>query len=205
MEFPELQCPFEKQNVLRCLVRTLNGDFLLPTKLYWLRPLLVEANLNQIANYKVHHPYCYITVRHGEVTSVTDDEWHVDGFSMNVTHLPEQNYIWVDKIPTEYLAKKFFIPTTFNPREHNLQWFFQDRIRSESIIKTIEEKSLYCFDPYIVHRRPKVSEGTIRTFVRISFIPIEIQDVNNSFNPMIPTNYTRDGVKDLRNNLKRFV
>jgi len=57
-------------------------------------------------------------------------------------------------------------------------------------------------DPYVVHRRPPISNGVVRTFVRISFTPIEIPDVNNTPNPLIPTqHYITDGVKSFREHL----
>jgi len=56
----------------------------------------------------------------------------------------------------------------------------------------------YCLrcEPYVIHRRPPNTQGIHRTFVRISFTPIEIMDINNTENPAIQTNYTRDGIKD---------
>ena len=55
-------------------------------------------------------------------------------------------------------------------------------------------------DPYVPHRRPASTQGEMRCFVRVSFTPIEINDVNNAQNPLIPRNYTRDGV-EIRNQL----
>lgn len=157
----------------------------------------------------VKHPFCYLTIRKGPVTSVTDDEWHVDGFSQTVTHLPEQNYIWVDDTPTEYLnGFPIKIPNDFNPNRHNIHKFFQKEINEYNgalPIQYIEPKTLYCMDPYIIHRRPTISNNSLdRTFVRLSFTPIEIEDVNNTPNPLIPTNYTRDGVKVMRDKLKNY-
>jgi hypothetical protein len=40
--------------------------------------------------------------------------------------------------------------------------------------------------------------------VRLSYTPIEIADSNNTPNPLLPTNYTRDGVKDFRDTLVRY-
>lgn len=56
-------------------------------------------------------------------------------------------------------------------------------------------------DPYIIHKRPTVPEGKVRTFVRVSHVPIEIPDVNNTQNPLMPKNYDRDGVKEFRDSL----
>lgn len=166
-------------------------------------PLIYEVHRHQ-ENIGIRQPFCHITVRHGEVTSKKDDEWHVDGFSMNVSHLPEQNYIWVNKYPTEYIERRFDIPEDFNPRKHNIHLFFQDVIEDEEI-KTLDEETLYCLDPYIVHRRPEVPKGITRTFVRVSFCPMEIKDINNTQNPLLPREYERDGVETFRENLERYA
>jgi hypothetical protein len=127
----------------------------------------------------------------------------VDGFSTNVTHLPEQNYVWVNKIPTEYIEQSFDFPKDFDPRLHNIHWFLEDKVRNENI-RTCDPETIYCFDPYVVHRRPKITQGMVRTFIRITYCPMEINDVNNTVNPLIETNYKRDGVKSFRDRLVKY-
>jgi len=80
----------------------------------------------------IEHSFCYLTVRSGKVTSRTDDVWHVDGYSEKITHLPEQNYIWCDKFPTEYVEKAFKIPDDFNPKIHNIHLFLQEEIEKSN-------------------------------------------------------------------------
>lgn len=203
LESVDVSCPHDRQYVLRMLVREPFGDFMIPPELAWLTPLLDKATEHQ-EKMGVRQPFCHITVRHGEVTSEKDDEWHVDGFSMNVTHLPEQNYLWVNRYPTEYVERSFDIPEDFDPRKHNIHLLFQDLMNGNDEVKTVEEETLYCMDPYIVHRRPEVPTGIDRTFVRISFCPMEIKDVNNTENPLIPRDYERDGVEEFRESLERY-
>lgn len=200
--FIDIPVPKERHYVLRMLIKTAFSDFKIPESLEWCRPIIEKA-YNRQKELNIHQPYCYLTIRSGLVNSQTDDEWHVDGFSLNVTHIPEQNYIWTDKKPTEYIVKKFKFPKDFNHKKHNIHQFFQDRIK-DTKIHTCKEKNLYCMDPYIVHKRPDETNNINRCFIRVSFTPIEIDDINNTINPLLKTHYTRDSVKSFRNKLERY-
>ena len=178
-------------------------DFKIPTELEWCTNLILEAIENQ-KRMGINQPFCYITVRHGFVTSTLDDEWHVDDFSTTITHLPEQNYYWSNTHPTDYIVKKIKFPKDFDAQKHNVHLFFQDNINENDEVKKMEANTLYCFDPYVIHRRPVDAKNLMRTFVRLSFTPIEINDVNNTLNPLIETNYTRDGKIEFRDKLLRY-
>ena len=65
----------------------------------------------------------------------------------------------------------------------------------------MKAKRVYGFDPYVVHRRPDGTNGMNRCFIRLSYTPIEIEDVNNTYNPLLHTDYKRDGIKEMRNKL----
>ena len=199
----DAQCPYESQNILRMLIKSPSSDgFQIPEKLEWLNYLISMSNLSQSLN-DINQPFCYVTVRHGEVKTKTDDEWHLDGFSMRITHIPEQNYIWVDSdLTTEYVEQSYDIPKDFNPLEYNMNKLLIKQL-NESTIKQIEAKKLTVMDPYILHRRPSKTFGKKRTFVRISYTPIEIDDINNTKNPLLKTHYTKDGVA-FRNKLKEY-
>lgn len=196
-----LNIPKDECKVLRMLIECKESGIWMPNSLEWCRPLIAEAMKSQEA-LGIRHQFCYLTVRSGIVDSVNDDVWHVDGFSTRVTHIPEQNYIWCDKYPTQYLDQQFAIPKDFNPREHNIHTYFQDRAKDENIV-ILEEETMYAMDPYNIHRRHPAIRGVWRTFVRISFTPIEIDDVNNTQNYMLPTDYKQDGVA-FRKTLKRY-
>jgi hypothetical protein len=213
-QFNQLNEPFEigsliltppdtRQYVLRMLIKRPFNELSIPEHLIWVKPLVDLAFANQ-AKFDVRHPFCYLTVRHGFVTSKTDDVWHVDGFSLQFSHLPEQNYIWASHTPTEYVTKKISFPNDFDSFKHNIHLYFDDVISEQDEIKTIKPKTVYCMDPYVIHRRPKV-QHIERTFIRVSFTPIEISDINNTFNPLMPTNCNRDGIKEFRNNLIRYT
>ena len=84
----------ERQYVLRCPIKLFGSSVLVPEELTWTQPLIDAAQQYQEEVVGVDQPHMYLTVRHGEVTSQTDDEFHVDGFSLKSEHIPEQNYVW---------------------------------------------------------------------------------------------------------------
>lgn len=196
----ELNPPDVRQYVLRMLIkRMFDTYYKLPGELDWVRPMIEMAEAHQ-RSLGIRQPYVYLTIRNGVVNTKTDDTWHVDGFSQTITHLPEQNYIWTDKMPTEYVEKSFAFPSDFDSAKHNIHSFFNKRIEDKDIL-TMKAKTVYGMDPYIVHRRPTISQGVNRCFIRVSFTPIEIEDVNNTHNDLIPTDYKRDGIRDMRSKL----
>ena len=196
----ELVSPQEEQYILRMAVKAENDQYLIPEELDWVKPMF-DIALEHQQEIGADHPFCYITVRHGIVKSKRDDEWHVDGFSTKVPHLPEQNYIWANRDATEYAELITHFPDAFNPREHNINHFLEKFVTE---VKKADSKTVYCMDPYILHRRPVSTTGTLRTFVRISFVPIEINDVSNTQNPLLNRTYTDDGLI-FRSQLKSFV
>jgi hypothetical protein len=200
----ELAPPEKDYYILRMLIKNTLGEYKLPDNLQWVYPLVQKAQAHQDV-IGVAHSFCYLTIR--TKNSRTADEWHVDGFSTKITHIPEQNYVWVNKNPTLIATCKYNFPKEFNPRKHNIHWFFQDRINYDAIyMYQLDCSTIYCMDPYVIHKRPYITSNQSRgrIFVRISHTPIEIADINNTINPLIQTNYTRDGIKDFRNSLIRF-
>jgi hypothetical protein len=94
------------------------------------------------------------------------------------------------------------IPQDFDPLRHNINNYLAPLV-DDSQVQQCVPGVLYCLDPYILHRRPQVVPGTMRTFVRVSFVPIEINDIHNSQNPLLPRIYSADGVAH-RNTLTNY-
>lgn len=196
----------ESQMVLRMLVEAPYSNGLqLPDELRWLSGVIAQAKAFQHEKIGIAHPFTYVTVRHGLVASEHDDDWHVDGFSVKYNHLPEANYVFTTGThPTEIARERFVFPKDFDPIKHNIHRFFQHRVREQSV-EQLEPNTLYLMDPYVVHRRPPSTSGSERTFVRISFTPIEIPDENNTKNPLIETkHYTTNGVRGFRDHLDDY-
>ncbi len=197
---------FPDQYILRMLVRSPYSKGLqLTNDTQWLAGLIQQADNFQKVAIGISHPYMYVTVRTSNPTSDASYDWHVDGFSTRYTHLPEANYVIVfGEHGTEYTDQTFNFPKDFDPLKHNVHRFFQKRI-DYSRVKTLTPGTLYYMDPYVVHRRTTKISLKRRCFVRISFTPIEIPDVNNTVNPLISTtHYNYDGIKDFRNSLKDY-
>jgi hypothetical protein len=184
-----------QQMVLRMMLKRPGTGLRIPGEVEWVEPFVVEME-------KLHdelfprHGYVYLTVRSGGVSTKTDDVWHVDGFSMRAPHLPEQNYIWSDCWPTEVLKQAITVSDDFDPMRHNIHWYFQDRA-DESKAMALEAGCCYVIDPYVIHRRPKLPAGTNRAFVRVSFVPIPIEDDRNTPNPLLPAGpFNRTDIRD---------
>lgn len=194
--------PPQTQYILRMLVRSpaTNNHYVIPDELKWLEMTIHTLHILHGSIFPAHN-FTYITVRNGKVKSEYDDEWHVDGFSMRYPHVPEQSFIYSDSYPTEFLAENFEIPADFNPLRHNLHHYFQDYQQSEDIIKT-NNNVFTLIDPYLIHRRPSVPCYEERIFIRVSFVPREIEDDSCTQNPLLPVKkYNRS---DIRNILRRY-
>lgn len=189
----ELSPPAEDQYILRMLIKKHHGKFMIPEHIEWCRDLIMKCSDEQ-NKLGIRHSFCYITIRNGYIKSTTDDEWHVDGFSTRISHIPEQNYVISNCYPTEYVVRSFDVPIHFNPLIYNVNTFLSAQIKNEDVISA-KENTVMCFDPYILHRRPNIPEGVKRCFIRISFVSIEIIDKNNTENPLLPVEKTSiDGV-----------
>jgi hypothetical protein len=196
--------PRGEQRILRMMIRSPEtGNFQIPEMLDWLAPAIGMSNEVQEAN-GIRSPYVYVTVRHGaaQTNEFRDDVFHVDGFSMRKAHVPEQNYIWSNRIGTEILEQEINLPEDFDPFKHNIHQYFQD-VADTKNAKNLYPGTMYAIDPYVVHRRPVVTAGMQRTFFRISYIPIEIEDDTCMINPLIPRPkpYNRE---DIRHQLSRY-
>jgi hypothetical protein len=198
----DMEEPEEEVYVLRMLIQSPTKGFQLPEELNWCLPI-ITASIEYQTWLGIRHPFMYLTIRKGICKSIKDDEWHVDGFSMKYPHIPEQNYIYASDYPTQVVRDfRVKFPQEFDPLNHNIHSYLSKFINPTDITN-LKSHHLYCMDPYVIHRRPPTSKGKIRTFIRVSFTPLEINDINNTINPLIPTNYTFDGVK-FRDSLKEF-
>lgn len=209
------ECPQENQAILRMLVRPKYGDFKIPPELEWLRESILSlAKLDEEIT-GIKNSWCYVTVRHGEWKFATDDEWHFDGASFRVEIIPERNYIWFNHTPTQVkvgtLAPFNQIETqgrydreVFDPNKHNLFVYVNNNIKNVKLLEA-EPKAWNLISPFCFHRRNPNLENNNRTFIRISFIDIEVRDVNCTQNSLLPTEaYGRNPVKSFRNKLFNY-
>ena len=215
-DFAELDCPSEviaaaprkppedSMMILRMMVLPKYGNYIIPDQLQWLKPAIFDMSDADEKITGIKHSWCYVTVRHGPVQSVTDDAWHFDGASFRTGLIPERNYIWCSDHPCQYKTGKLNIPGDFDPLKHNLFTFAAKQLENEPI-QYAQPKAWYMINPFCLHRRDPASNGQSRTFIRISFPDIEGRDINNTQNPLMPTPaWGRDPVKEFRNNLANY-
>jgi hypothetical protein len=175
-------------NVLRMPLDVVDGLPVLPKMLAALQPMLELATATQKRHFDTH-PFWYVTVRSGW-SDERAERWHTDGFSMRIAHKPEQNYIWTSEYPTEVCQKAIHFPWNLDGKRYNIHLFIAEKIDATDVVVTMKKRTVYVIDPYVIHRKPKIKEMEAaradgRVFVRISNVPIEIEDDNYTTNPEI--------------------
>ena len=61
----------------------------------------------------------------------------------------------------------------------------------------LKPNHVYVIDPYIVHRRDPASAGQVRSFFRLSFVPIAIESDDNTQNSLLPVApFNRADIRD---------
>lgn len=200
----DLECPHDDQHILRMKLHGPHEALRIPEELQWCKDLIHRCIQKQV-ELDVRHSYCYITVRHGIHRSVTEDEWHTDGYSEVLTHIPEQNYIVTSNHTTEYVKMPIKFPNDFNALRHDLVNYIGNCVaKNNPLVHKADPHKVYIFDPYVIHRRPVEAFGKQRTFVRVTFVPIEICDDACTQNPLFePKTFNRNACST-RDNLKQY-
>lgn len=206
-EFDE---PLEKLglNVLRLPIREGNelAPLMLPKEILPLRDFLCE----QVNYHRLHYScnkdaFIYLTVRtctYAQLYYQNSQTWHIDGFqgSKIARHIPEQNIIWSNKLPTEFLIQPMFCEG-LNSARHDINDFFATQGQEYFKVNTLPS-SLYLMNPYNIHRvQSKKFTGT-RVFIRLNFSPVVIEDITNTINPMLEQR--RPHMQDVRNFLGAY-
>lgn len=194
--------PKQEQHILRMMITSPETGVRIPNELSWIIPMMQKCRLIN-EHRKMIQPFVYVTVRNGYVKTTRDADWHVDGFSMRVPHKLEQDYLWCDHTGTQVLDQQIDIPKDFDPLQHNLHTYLDEQVQEENIV-SMKAGNMYLTDPYIVHRRDPSLDSTIwRSFVRLSYLPIEIEDDTCTPNPLMPKKHY--GRTDIRTTLTRYV
>lgn len=191
------------QMILRMLLRPKYGEFHIPEELDWLKDTILRLSEVDRDITGIKDSWCYVTVRSGTPFPTTD-EWHFDGGSLRVELIPERNYIWCSKFGVQYKLGGVSYPEDFDPVKHDLFSYARKEV-AQSRVLTADEKMWYLLSPFCLHRRDPMSNGHHRTFVRVSFIDIEVRDVRCTQNPLLPTiAYKRDPVASFRDKLSEY-
>lgn len=197
-----IKLPESVENILRMPLYIKNRWYIPKGRFDWCFDF-INFCVNHNKRFFNTHPYWYLTVRNDqEDLENRSGQWHVDGFSTRIPQKPEINYIWCSDNPTLFYENGIKFPINFNGRVHNIHKYIQKNIEDE-YIKEIKPKNIYLLDPYVIHRKPDViNKG--RVFVRLSNVPIEIEDDLYTPNPLLPMkSYNRIG-KDICDNFIEY-
>jgi hypothetical protein len=201
----QLEIPQNRQYIRNILVYDTNqsSKIWLPIDMEWTRPLIQLAQNHLTNTINANRPFGYLTIRSGEVTTKTDDQWHTDGFSLKVNCQPQLSYFWSNHYPTEYVNMPFVLPDDFDPLVHNIFSYIQHIMPLDQKVCNVRENSVNLFDPYVIHRRQLGITGQFRTFVRYTASAIVIPDINLTPNPLLDNPQITDGIS-FRNKLKNY-
>lgn len=195
-------------NYLRLMIRENNseGKIFIPKDLEPLKSFLID-NINYHRQFFQANKDCfiYLTVRNStyeELYYKNSQTWHIDGFqgSRISRHIIEQDILWSDRSPTEFLLQPFFCEG-LNPSKHDINLYFEENANEKYIVKS-KENSLYLATPYNVHRVNKGYFEGKRLFLRLNFSPVLIEDFTNTSNPAFDYKFTKRD--DVRNFLWRY-
>jgi hypothetical protein len=193
-----------EQQILRMLVKTKYSDeFKIPDELKYLESEILRLWELDKELTGIRNSWCYITVRSG-VAEGNSDEFHFDGGSMRVDLIPERNYVWVNKFGIEYKLGSVKYPDDFDPMKHNMFTFAEESVTDRRVWESATNQWIL-LTPFCLHRRNPESNGHERTFIRVSFVDIEVRDVRCTQNSLLPTEaYGRDPVKTFRDKLTNY-
>ena len=189
--------------ILRMLVRPKYGEWYIPKELNWLASTIKALSAIDRARTKIRDSWCYVTVRSGPAED-TADVWHFDGGSLRTELIPERNYVWVSDWGFQYKTGNISFPDNFDPVKHDMFSYVEHELRDSPVMGT-QAGYWYLVTPFCFHRRNPESNNKQRVFIRISFVDIEIRDINCTQNPLIKTEaFGRDPVKSFRDNLEAY-
>lgn len=157
---------------------------------------LIYASCNDFINsfgmLDYQDSYIYLTAKHlyqAPNTSFNRFGYHTDGFMTD-----DINYIWCDKFPTIFNTSNFNL--TLDDKISMVEMESQALQCNEF---TFPEKSLLRLNQFNVHKVAPIFEGTMRTFVKISFSKDKYDLSGNSHNYKLEYDWKMKNRSDCRN------
>jgi len=135
---------------------------------------LIEAMLEHEMKH-IESKYIYITAKHIYATPDNVGNragYHSDGFGTD-----DINYIWTNKYPTVFCVQDFDISQDCAISMQQMKE--QVKVENEIIYP---ENTLLKLDQGVIHRTPTITEGGMRTFVKISVSREKYNLVGNAHN-----------------------
>lgn len=165
-------------------------ELLIPHNLNWVRPMVYRV-IADLAPDVAASRYFYLTVKYLWVTgdSANRPGWHADGFLTD-----DLNYIWYDKLPTEFAIRNFVV----DPDHVKSLDQFEEQAKGAEIV-TYPTRHILRLDHTNVHRVAYCHEPGFRTFVKMS-VSKHLYDLEgNAKNPRLPLVETYHQRADVRN------
>ena len=169
-------------------------EFEIPERLRVFMSLIEQViyHEQQLLQNDLKNHYIYITAKHLYVTPDNVGNrpgWHSDGFMTE-----DINYIWCDKHPTIFNRSEFNLSTECNKSLRQMVEQADPRNDFE-----FPEYSLLRLDQYVIHRTPDITEGCMRTFVKISISKHKYNLAGNSHNYELDYDWKMYSREEVRN------
>lgn len=178
-------------NVLRMPIkRPGTRPVLIPREMRPILPILEKFLQYDLAvNRLFQDMHVHITVDHSVVERGLHHRFpgfHGDGFQgakfpEGHKKVCEHSYILCSAPGTELCMQPFFV-RHLDDAKHNVFYEFDDQARRENIL-SLRPDHMYLFDPYVVHRSPRMEIGRGRVFFRMTITPEELLVPENTKSP----------------------
>lgn len=168
--------PVEMMFWLYCPISTPSEATTLPDNLVQFRPIIDRVIADDPDRYC--DSYVYLTAK---TLWVSGDYignrpgWHSDGFGTD-----DVNYIWYDRVPTEFIKASFTLPA--DCADAMAEMAFE---ASMAAPYSFPDKHLLRLTPAVIHRSPVGFEAGLRTFVKVSISSERYNLEGNSVNHLL--------------------
>lgn len=152
---------------------------------------LIEAVLEHEMKH-IEAKYIYLTAKHIYATPDNVGNragYHSDGFGTD-----DINYIWTNKYPTVFCIQDFDISNDCALSMKQME----EQAKVENEI-TYPENTLLKLDQGVIHRTPTISDGGMRTFVKISVSSEKYNLVGNAHNHLFEYDWNMYERSEVRN------
>lgn len=162
----------------------------IPDSLSVFKPLIEAVLENEMKH--IESRYIYITAKHIYATPDNVGNragYHSDGFGTD-----DINYIWTNKYPTVFCIQDFNISDDCALSMQQME----EQAKTENEI-TYPENTLLKLDQGVIHRTPTITEGGMRTFVKISVSKDKYNLIGNAKNHLFDYNWEMYDRSEVRN------
>jgi len=174
-------------------------EFRIPNELGCVRELLQTcASFEQKVNPHVDGYYAYLSLQRSYVEAgehqgsggLHSDE--IQGRRVQPKEPIIQVFVATDGDPTEYFPQSFSMQGV-NPDIHLMDDVFDSQVDEESHMVRFNPGDIVYFDPYCVHRPPRVINPGYRTVFKFRYTPRQYDRAGNTINALFTDEYEKEG------------